>query len=376
MIYLDNAATGGFKISAVLNTSDTINRYLCANPGRSGHRLSTTGGELVFKTRELFSKTFNCPTERVIFTKNCTEALNTAIFGISLKKKEVLTTIYEHNSVLRPLYHLKEQNKIDLKILAPTFDKDIFTIIKENLSSNTGLVITTMASNVTGEVLPVKKIGALLKDLGVYYVVDGAQAGGHVEISLKDGVSALCLAGHKGLYGLMSTGVLLFNEDIEINPLIYGGTGSFSTLETQPETYPEKLESGTINLSGVASLYEGLNYVNGNIKNFGEILTSLTKKTIQGLSQIDGVKCYSLPNPVGIVSFLVKDLSSSEVSETLNSEFDIAVRGGLHCAPLIHKHLNTLESGLVRASFSAHNTSQEAYSLVRAVKKIASRVKD
>jgi selenocysteine lyase/cysteine desulfurase len=238
------------------------------------------------------------------------------------------------------------------------------------------MVITTMASNVTGEVLPVKKIGALLKDLGIIYVVDGAQAGGHVEVSINDGISALCLAGHKGLYGLMSTGVLLFSEDIEISPLIYGGTGSFSTLKTQPETYPEKLESGTINLSGVASLYEGLNYVNKSIKNFGEILTSLTKKTIQGLSQIEGVRCYSLPNPVGIVSFLVKDLFSSEVSEALNSEFDIAVRGGLHCAPLLHTHLNTLETGLVRASFSAHNTSQEASSLVRAVKKIASRIKD
>lgn len=376
MIYLDNAATGGFKISAVLNTSDTINRYLCANPGRSGHRLSTTGAELVFKTRELFSKTFNCPTERVIFTKNCTEALNTAIFGVNLKKKEVLTTVFEHNSVLRPLYELERQKRIDLKILAPTLDKDIFTVIKENVSTKTGMVITTMASNVTGEVLPVKKIGALLKDLGIIYVVDGAQAGGHVEVSINDGISALCLAGHKGLYGLMGTGVLLFSEDIEISPLIYGGTGSFSTLKTQPETYPEKLESGTINLSGVASLYEGLNYVNKNIKNFSEVLTSLTKKTIQGLSQIEGVKCYSLPNPVGIVSFLVKDLSSSEVSEALNSEFDIAVRGGLHCAPLLHNHLNTLETGLVRASFSAHNTSQEASSLVRAVKKIASRIKD
>lgn len=376
MIYLDNAATGGFKISAVLNTSDTVNRYLCANPGRSGHRLSTTGAELVFKTRELFSRTFNCPTERVIFTKNCTEALNTAIFGVNLKKKEVLTTVFEHNSVLRPLYELERQKRIDLKILAPTLDKDIFTVIKENISTKTGMVITTMASNVTGEVLPVKKIGALLNDLGIIYVVDGAQAGGHVEVSINDGISALCLAGHKGLYGLMGTGVLLFSEDIEISPLIYGGTGSFSTLKTQPETYPEKLESGTINLSGVASLYEGLNYVNKNIKNFSEVLTSLTKKTIQGLSQIEGVKCYSLPNPVGIVSFLVKDLSSSEVSETLNSEFDIAVRGGLHCAPLMHTHLNTLETGLVRASFSAHNTSQEASSLVRAVKKIASRIKD
>ena len=376
MIYLDNAATGGFKINAVLNTSDTVNRYLCANPGRSGHRLSTTGAELVFKTRELFSRTFNCPTERVIFTKNCTEALNTAIFGVNLKKKEVLTTVFEHNSVLRPLYELERQKRIDLKILAPTLDKDIFTVIKENVSTKTGMVITTMASNVTGEVLPVKKIGALLKELDIIYVVDGAQAGGHVEVSLRDGISALCLAGHKGLYGLMGTGVLLFSEDIEINPLIYGGTGSFSTLKTQPETYPEKLESGTINLSGVASLYEGLNYVNRNIKNFSEVLTSLTKKTIQGLSQIEGVKCYSLPNPVGIVSFLVKDLSSSEVSESLNSEFDIAVRGGLHCAPLMHTHLNTLETGLVRASFSAHNTSQEASSLVRAVKKIASRIKD
>lgn len=375
MIYLDNAATGGFKISAVINTANKINKFLCANPGRSGHKLSNEGLILVSETRETIANAFGCSSERVIFTKNCTEALNLAIFGANIAKTEVLTTIYEHNSVLRPLYRLCEQNKITLKVLKPDQENDLYSLIKSNLSLNTGMVVTTAISNVTGEVIPVKKIGELLKDKGIFYVVDGAQAGGHLALSLKDdNISALCLAGHKGLYGLMGTGALLLSDNAELNPLLFGGTGSYTMLKTQPSSYPEKLECGTLNLSGIASLKEGVLYATRNLSNFHDLLISLSKQTIDGLIKINGVKVYSKPNPAGIVSFSVKDLSSQEVALILDDEFDIAVRGGLHCAPLMHENLQTLNLGLVRASFSAHNTSREARALISAIKRISERV--
>lgn len=376
MIYLDNSATGGHKISAVIDLVNNVNKYLCANPGRSGHKLSTKGLDLVYSARELFSSAFSCPTEKVIFTKNCTEALNLAILGAKINKPLVLTTVYEHNSVLRPLYYLRNTNKIQLKIIEPKPCADIYTQIKNELNENVGMVVTTAVSNVTGDVLPVNKIGNLLKSHGVFYVVDGAQAGGHIPLSLeKDNISALCFAGHKGFYGLMGTGVLLLNENADVNPLLYGGTGDYTLLETQPDSYPEKLEAGTINLSGVASLLEGARYAIDNVNRFGEYLYSLTEKTIDGLNLISGVKCYSNPNPAGIVSFSVYNLSSMQVAERLDTEFDIAVRGGLHCAPLAHKHLGTLETGLVRASFSPNNQSSEARALLLAVKKIADSVK-
>lgn len=377
MIYLDNAATGGFKINAVNEIVNNTVKFLCANPGRSGHKLSTSGLELVYSTREILSNAFDCPTEKVIFTKNCTEALNIAILGAKLPKKEVITTIYEHNSVLRPLYYLNNLNLIKLKIVAPKNDESVYELIKKELTLDTGMVVTTAISNVTGEVLNVKKIGELLKERNIFYIVDGAQAGGHIPISIeKDCISALCLAGHKGLYGLMGTGVLLLSESAEINPLCFGGTGSYTLSKTQPDSYPEKLEAGTLNLPGIASLKEGVPYAIKNLTNFADFLFSITKETINALKSIDGVKCYSTPNPSGIVSFSVKDLSSQEVAETLDKEYDIAVRGGLHCAPLLHKHLSTLETGLVRASFSAHNTFFEARALTSAVRKISNSVKN
>ncbi len=370
MIYFDNAATGGFKPRAVFDATETVIKYLSANPGRSGHRLSVTGAEIVYNCRTLLSKFFNSSPERVIFTKNCTEALNLAIFGTLKKGGHIITTVYEHNSVLRPLFYLQQQGLIELDIVYEN-SENILKGIKEKIKSNTYLVVTTALSNVTGESLDIKNIGNLCAENGIKYLVDGAQGGGHIPISLKeDNISMLALAGHKGLYGIMGSGILLFDEKTEISPLLFGGTGTESFNTNQPATYPEKLEAGTLNLPAISALLEGAKYSLGNITNFNETLKKQTEKIIYELKKIGGIKIYSPINPAGIVSFELPNMSSTEVADILNSRFDIAVRGGLHCSPLIHKFLNTEKNGLIRISLAVFNSNNEINFFLSAIKEI------
>lgn len=374
MIYLDNAATGGFKPRAVTDASESVLRFLCANPGRSGHRLSITGATIVEECRDIISQTFHSSQDRVIFTKNCTEALNVAIFGTVKQGDHVITTVYEHNSVLRPLFRLKELGVISLDVVAPTPNVDVLESIKEKICPKTKVIVTTAVSNVTGEELPVYSIGKLAKEHGLIYIVDGAQGGGHIPLSVKDtGISLIALAGHKGLYGIMGSGVLVMADNVNVEPLIFGGTGSESFNVYQPNSYPEKLEAGTLNLPAISALYHGVRYVNTNMANFSEKLLSSTGNLITNLSAIKNVTCYSKPNRAGIVAFALNNLPSAEVADILNSEYDIAVRGGLHCAPLIHKHLNTMSEGLVRVSFAVQNSSREINYLLKAIAEITNR---
>ena len=359
MIYFDNAATGGFKPRTVSDTANNVIRYLSANPGRSGHRLSVSGVEMIYNCRKLIGDFFNANSERVIFTKNCTEALNIAIFGTLKKGGHVITTVFEHNSVLRPLHYLKSLNLISLDVVEPTSDTPIELAIKRKINDKTYLIVTTAVSNVTGKTLPIDKIGKIAKNHNLIYLVDGAQGGGHISINLeRDNISILCLAGHKGLLGIMGSGVLLFNEKTEISPLIMGGTGSESHNLFQPDCYPERLEAGTLNLPAICALYEGVRIIRDNLENYANHLYFYTERLISGLND-HKIKCYSLPNKSGIVSFKLDDMPSDDVADLLNSRYDIAVRGGFHCAPLMHRFLKTQESGLVRVSFSVQNTSRE-----------------
>ncbi len=377
MIYLDNAATGGFKTNDVISTLNTVAKFLCANPGRSGHALSVTGAKLILGARERLSVAFNCPEERVIFTKNCTEALNVAIFGTVKRGGHVITTVYEHNSVLRPLFHLKELGIISLDVVKPQNDKPLKQVISEKINRHTYMVVTTSVSNVTGEELPITEIGALCKEKNLLYVVDGAQGGGHIPLDLKEqNISILCLAGHKGLYGVMGSGALLFSKEVEIQPLLYGGTGTESFSLSQPSTYPERLEAGTLNLPAIAALERGVKYVQSNLSNFSEILLKSTSNLIDQLKNVKGATCYSLPNKAGIVSFKLDCLDSQTLADVLSADYDVAVRGGLHCAPLMHDFLGTSEAGgLVRASMSVQNTTNELNALVKAVREISVKMR-
>ncbi|MBQ9514251.1 MAG: aminotransferase class V-fold PLP-dependent enzyme [Clostridia bacterium] len=371
MIYFDNAATGGFKPYQVLETTETVMKYLCANPVRSGHRLALTGAEIIFNCRKNFSEYLNAPLEKIIFTKNCTEALNIAILGTALSGGHVITTVYEHNSVLRPLSYLREKGIITFDVVAPSDTHSLTENVLSAVKSNTYMIIHTLASNVTGETFDVKKLGEFCKVNNILLLCDGAQAGGHIKTDMRENnISMLALAGHKGLCGIMGSGVLAIAENVSPSPVMFGGTGTESFNLAQPTLYPERLESGTPNLPAIASLNEGLSYVSKNQRTIKDVLFSHTKYLIEKLSDINKITVYSKPNPVGIVSFSVDGKDSNEIAERLDKEYDIAVRSGLHCAPLCHKYLGTEKEGLIRVSFSVFNSTREINFLCNALNKI------
>jgi len=384
MIYFDNAATGGFKPYSVQEVAEAAIKHLCANPSRSGHRLSETGGEIVFRTRKLIREVFNgASADRVIFTKNATEALNTAILGLLKKGDHVVTTCMEHNSVLRPLHSLKAAGIVDLTVFYPQKSAYItqkqlirYDDIRPLIKENTRLVITNHVSNVTGAEADVSGIGnGLKRDFpSVLYVVDGAQSGGHIPLDMVgDKIDALCLAGHKGLMGIMGSGVLILSEQASPTPLTYGGTGSDSFNLLQPDFYPDRLESGTLNLPAIAALFEGVLYIKNNLEFISERLYKMTEALIERLTAIKGINIYSLPNRSGIVAFSADGYAAEEYTATLSRKYDIATRGGFHCAPLMHKYLDTASDGLVRASLSPFNTFKEISSFANAVKHLANK---
>lgn len=375
MIYFDNAATGGFKPSAVTDAAITTIKYLCANPGRSGHRLSVKGAEAVMRARTAIADLFNSGSpDRVVFTKNATEALNIALLGTAKAGGHIITTVFEHNSVLRPLGFLKQNYGIEHTVIDPT--DNVGEKVANALRPETYLAVINHVSNVTGEdvdITAVKRALVLAGRSDVLVVADAAQSAGHTDIdTVKLGIDILCAAGHKGMCGIMGSGFLAFNERAEIKPIMFGGTGSDSLNVLQPEFYPERLESGTLNLPAVAGLSEAAEYVKKNIVLFSDTLRALTAALAEELASVKGVKLFSKPNKYGIISFSLDNIPSGAAADILSREYDIAVRGGLHCAPLIHKKLGTSSDGLIRASLAPQNSLREVYTFVKAVSKIAS----
>lgn len=368
MIYLDNAATCGFHPRKVSDAVNTVINFLSANPGRASHRLALTGQKIVLTARNGLAKLFNAESERVIFTKNCTEALNIAILGLVKDGGHVITTVYEHNSVLRPLLYLKNIGKITLDVISPIDSKDLTALIKEKINDKTCLIVCTAVSNVTGITLPINEIAQISKNYSIPFVVDGAQGAGHIPLSIEN-ASAIAVAGHKGLYGIMGSGALIINKNVDINPIMFGGTGTETF--SFPTSYPEKLEAGTLNLPAITALSISAEYVCKNLINFGDCLYNYTLLACEYLNKLPNVTVYSQPNRAGIVALKINDKSSTEVADILSSKYDIAVRGGYHCAPLYHEYLNTNECGLVRASFAVQNTSAELSTFLTAINKIA-----
>ncbi|MDE6667481.1 MAG: aminotransferase class V-fold PLP-dependent enzyme [Clostridia bacterium] len=366
MIYFDNAATGGFKPDGVISAATAALSH-SANPGRSGHKLSLACLERVYATRKLLCEFFNAYSyERVIFTKNCTEALNIAILGTVKPGDQVVTTVAEHNSVLRPLEYLKGRGVyVSYAPLNAEGEVDIETLINY-VTDKTRAVIVTLASNVTGTMPNIKKVKAAIPE-NCLLICDGAQACGHFEVNMKeDGIDALAVAGHKGMLGIQGSGALLFSERMNPAPVLFGGTGSESYNLNMPDFYPDALESGTLSYPAIISLGEGALYLRQNMQQSREKVEKLTAYLCENLAKIKGVKLYSKPNPCGIVSFSLENMQSEIVASELSEKYGICVRDGLHCAPLMHKALQS--EGLVRASVSAFNSQNECEIFIKAVK--------
>ena len=369
MIYFDNAATGGRKPDTVLSAVSSAIR-VCANPGRSGHKLSLTAAKMVESCRKTLCSFFDgYAYDRVVFTKNCTEALNLAILGTLKKGDHVITTVYEHNSVLRPLEFLKKSGVIDYDICqgAPN---ELPDKISKLVRKNTRLVAVTTASNVTGETLPLDEIKRALPP-HILLLCDGAQGAGHIPISMKKtGIDFLALAGHKALFGIQGSGALLFSERVCIKPLTYGGTGSMSISLDMPDFYPDALEAGTLSFPSIVSLLEGVTYLSFRQKQISEKMVIYTDYLISRLKKMPKIKVYSRKNPCGIVAFAHENIPSDCLADILSENHGIAVRGGLHCAPKMHEWLSTQESGLTRISFSEFNSLNEIDELITALQEI------
>lgn len=371
MIYFDNAATGGFKPQSVLSAVGAALK-VCANPGRSGHKLSVACSERVYACRRALMEFFggySC--DRTIFTKNCTEALNIALFGALRPGDKVVTTFAEHNSVLRPLQRLEETG-VEVKLAPLTRGGEIdIPALASMVHADTKAVVITLASNVTGAVTDVKKLRSAIPPRTLL-ICDGAQACGHIPLNMREcGIDALCIAGHKGMYGIQGSGALLFSERIDPLPLMYGGTGSESFNLNMPDFYPDRLESGTLNYPAIVSLAEGVLYLKSHFNEERDKLRHLTSLLHEELSKIPFVRLYSRPNYVGITAFSLGGMGSEQAAYRLSEEFAVCVRGGLHCAPLIHEALGTSDGGLIRASLSPFNTEREVGLFCTAVKSLA-----
>ena len=379
MIYFDNAATTFPKPQTVVRALNTAVVRYGANPGRAGHRLAVETAEQVYNARKTVAQFFDMePCENVIFTKNCTEALNTVIKGLAKSGGHFLCSNIEHNAVVRPLESLRQRGICSWSTAAVgETDEETVENFRKGLQPNTIAIICTGASNVFGEVLPVRALASLAHRNGVRMVVDAAQCAGILPISMQnDGIDFLCAPGHKGLYGIMGTGVLLCNCNVVLNPLTQGGTGVLSAQLTQPDAYPERLESGTLNVPGIFTVAEGIKFVEKI--SVSQIYQSEMKHVLRvhsTLSEMQNVELYTDLSShkkayVPLLSFNVRGLHSEETAARL-SESDIAVRAGLHCAPFAHKAYKTQSRGTVRICPSAFTTQKDVNSLLNSIFQIA-----
>ncbi len=360
-IYLDNSATSKFKPRAVLNAvRHELKRS--ANPGRAGHKPSIRAGEKVESVRADISEFVGKP--NVVFTKNCTEALNLAILG-SCPKGEIITTVYEHNSVLRPLELLKSKG---IKVRYLSSPDRIITpdLLRKNITPKTSLAVISEMGNVTGDIQNIHALGAVLREYGIPFVVDAAQSMGHTEPDYKD-VSYVCAAGHKGLHAPQGTGFLAFGLNLKLMPILYGGTGTESESLSQPDTPPEGYESGTLNTPAIAGLGEGLKWTSQRLVKIRRKINELSAYLNSELKKIDGIILYT-NNDNGVISFNYGDYGSTDLADLLDQKYNIATRAGLHCAPLAHKALGTLKRGTVRISIGVNNSYEDVEAVVTAIR--------
>ena len=373
MIYLDNAATTRVKpkevVEAVAEALTTL-----GNAERGTHSASLGASRTVFSTRMKLAKFFNAEgPSNIVFTMNATESLNIAIKGILEKGDAVITTCLEHNSVLRPLYQLRDEGVELSFVSADKLGRPNYEEYESLIKPNTKAIISTAGSNLTGNLVDIKRVGEIAKRHGLIFVVDASQVAGVFPIDVKElNIDILCFTGHKGLLGPQGTGGLYVRDGVDVKPYLSGGTGVQTYNEHQPAEMPTRLEAGTLNGHGIAGLDAAIDYINeGGMKSIHDKELALMWKFYNGVKDIEGIKIYGdfgVKDRCPIVSINLSDYESGVVSDELFTRFEIATRPGGHCAPLMHRALGTVDQGAVRFSFSHFNTEEEVDTAINAVR--------
>ncbi|MBB6694788.1 aminotransferase class V-fold PLP-dependent enzyme [Cohnella xylanilytica] len=382
LIYMDNAATSWPKPPGVIEAMEKCMREAAANPGRGSHEMAVKASRVLFEGRKALAKLFRIHNPNdIAFTLNTTHALNLALMGYLRPGDHVITSSLEHNSVRRPLEALRRRIGIEVSYVKTNALGTVdLAVLREEIRPTTKLIAVTHSSNLTGTITPLEEVGAIAKAKGVKLLVDAAQSAGVLDIDVGAlGIDMLAFPGHKGLLGPQGTGGLYIHPDLELEPLMHGGTGSASESPEQPSARPDRYEAGTPNTVGIAGLTEGVKFV---LKETTERIhareRALTVQLMEGLMAIPGVKLLG-PGPgterTAIVSFLMEGLDPSEASFILDRQFGIAVRSGFHCTPLGHSSEGTTETGALRASPGYFTTESEIVSLIEAVRDITAAMR-
>jgi len=378
MIYFDQAASSFPKPEGVAEAVSQAITHYSANPGRGGHALSRKASEVIDETRNLLAKFFDSSDpKKVVFTPSATAAINQAIKGFPFQEEDhVITTTFEHNAVRRPLEDVKKNQNLELTYMNPFATESVEQALDRVIQPNTKLLILNHASNLTGEILPIQSMIRVAKSRGVKVLVDASQTAGVIPLSMKEQqIDMLAVPGHKGLLGPQGIGVLIVDGDISLKPLIHGGTGKYSESVEQPSVWPEQFESGTLNTPGIAGLNASIKAIElWGVEEIVSRETMLLKRCLHGLDEIGGVTIYGpkdIEKRLGVIAFNIDGVSSQEVAMILDQHYEICVRSGLHCTPLSHESINTLEEGgAVRVSFGPYNTNEEVDQFLDAVEEI------
>ena len=382
MIYLDNAATSWPKPPLVMQAMEDFMRNVGANPGRSGHRMSVEAGRIVNDAREGIARLFDVRDPlRVIFGLNATDGLNLGIRGLLKKGDHVITSSIEHNSVMRPLRDLEHQG-IELSIAGCSNEGFLNPDdVAREIRKETRLIVVNHASNVVGSIQPIREVGRIAREHEITFLIDAAQTAGCIPINMeRDNIDLLVFTGHKALLGPQGTGGLIIGENMDIRdltPIRAGGTGSRSEFETQPEFLPDRYESGTMNTVGLAGLSAAVDFILGEtVDVIREKDKRLTKHFLEGSREIPGLRVYGGQDEkrqTSTVSFNIHEMSQSEIGFTLDEEYGIMCRVGLHCAPTAHRTIGTFPHGTIRFGMGYFTSEQEIDAALGAVEQVVGK---
>lgn len=378
MIYLDNAATTAKKPQSVARAVyDAIASGELGNPARGSHDCSLAAFREVYRFRESAARLFNVSDPlNIALVQNATDGLNRVLKGYLKPGDHVLSTVTEHNSVLRPLYQLEETG-VALDLVGIDHKARLnYQEFEEKLKRQTRAVVVTSASNVTGNGTDIAWMADFCKKHGLLFILDASQGAGIFDLDMgKLGIDVLCTTGHKSLYGPQGTGIVALSKEVSFSPVFAGGSGSHSFEHAHPSTMPDVFESGTLNTPGAAGLTAGMEYVEQmGFEAIAEHLKSLERRFIEGVSVIPGIRLYGDPDlklRAPVIGINVGEMSAAEAAGLLNEDYGIAVRPGAHCAPLLHEALGTIEKGILRFSFSTFTTKEEIDAALLALSKIS-----